>query len=565
MKYISTLLVMLCYAVVAQAQDKPVVEVSPDLRNIQITLTSGNSLPGKFTQNTSKDFDNYQLHELEPVAEPGVISKDRTALIDTAQAPACAGHNCQRVSLRLTQPLVANQTYILAIRKFTNEDAPVTVRFGVKAAPATPEKAAISKGPDVTKQRSQLTLRSKTAIDVAPNVTVYRKYYKIKPDNTGVEEAADAIPATTIKKTDILYVLDLGRKLIEGQDLDLYIQNGITNSLAQNVRAEGKLKLSGIPTKPEDIRLDVNLASTSAVHQKPVFELTGKFIPTRIYQVKGTEWIWEPTATADLGLRSTKSTNSVVLAPFTFSNYIGENWESTRPGRYQQRPPSFAENRDGTEVPIYADWVSTPWYRLSDIKFTTSPIKGEFDRNFKRKNLLASARFDLNFHRWRATVKDKSRILEQNFSEDVVKSMRIDYGWSLVPYLSFDAGGHVNNETVTNKKKEVSVLVPRHKILRGYTGFVLTLESNKFLLPVTFTIDESVFYLATRETIGYTTDTSAELRRLKGVHHRGVAKLSFALDPAKHYNLTIGYENGRLAPNFEYLNKVTVGFRFVYW
>ena len=60
----------------------------------------------------------------------------------------------------------------------------------------------------------------------------------------------------------------------------------------------------------------------------------------------------------------------------------------------------------------------------------------------------------------------------------------------------------------------------------------------------------------TLEIIGYTTTKGVGLQRLTGVHPHNKPDLSFFIDAAHHYSLDIAYENGRLAPNFEYLNTV---------
>jgi hypothetical protein len=553
--------------IAAAGQERLLVEVSSDRTEINIKFGSGQSMPARFGQFGFKNIGNYILHELEPLDEPGSVSKDRTDLLLSQPGPECLGFNCQTIKLHLRQALNVNQTYILVLQHFTNAGSPVTIRFDVKPSPSQPEKAAILKGPDAYNQRAQLLLRSKTPIEVAAQIEVRRLRYKLTPDNTGYVEDPDLITADVEQKTDTLFVLKLHRKLTENEDLNLSISDGISvkGQPGQSVRAEGKIKLGGIPTKPDEIRLDLNLASVAAVKQKPVFDLTGKLIPTRIYQVLDTDWIWEPTVNVDVGLRSTKSANSVTLAPLNFSKFFGENWKTFQAGRRPTTPPTLDRKyRDGTIIPTYANWMNTPWYRPSDIKFTWGP-KAEFDRNFKRKNILGSLSFDFDFHRWRASTSDKRRVLEQDFGEDVAKAMRINYGWSTVPYIRFDFGGHVSNETVNNAKKKVSVLVPRHKIFRTYFGLLTTFESNKFYLPLTFSIDESVFCLASPETIGFITDSGVGLRRLHGFHHRGKATLSFALDPAKHYSLSLSYENGRLAPNFEYLNKLTTGLRVVFW
>ena len=110
----------------------------------------------------------------------------------------------------------------------------------------------------------------------------------------------------------------------------------------------------------------------------------------------------------------------------------------------------------------------------------------------------------------------------------------------------------------------VSLVVPRHKILRGYVGFTGTAEWRVGSVPMTLTFDESLVYIGARETIGFPTDTGVGSRQLRGFHPHLKTEWSIAFDPAKRYNFTVTYENGRLAPNFEYLNKVSSGIKVQY-
>lgn len=114
------------------------------------------------------------------------------------------------------------------------------------------------------------------------------------------------------------------------------------------------------------------------------------------------------------------------------------------------------------------------------------------------------------------------------------------------------------------KGRDEGVLVPRHKIFRSYLGVAATFEINRLPTPITITVEEWLVHLGARELIGFTTDEGPFLRTLQGFHHRGKATFAFALDPSKHYNLTLTYENGRQAPNFEYLNKLTTGVKVIY-
>ena len=71
-------------------------------------------------------------------------------------------------------------------------------------------------------------------------------------------------------------------------------------------------------------------------------------------------------------------------------------------------------------------------------------------------------------------------------------------------------------------------------------------------------------HLARHEDIAFKTDEGVGFRSLRGFHHHGEAVWSVAFDPAQHYNFTVTYENGRTAPNFEYLNKVSTGFKIIF-
>jgi hypothetical protein len=207
----------------------------------------------------------------------------------------------------------------------------------------------------------------------------------------------------------------------------------------------------------------------------------------------------------------------------------------------------------------YADWKNTPWYYLADIKFYLGP-KAEFDRNFKRKNLVANTRLDFNFHRWLATIANQRAMItdpENGIGEEKGKSLEgINFGFQLVPYVSVDAGGHVNNETVHNDAG-ASVYVPRHAIFRTYFGFTGVFEWRLFDRPVSLNLDESAGYLAMEEQIGYVDDSGVFLRRVRGIQPHFKTSFDISFDPAKHYSLSLEYENGRQAPNFVYLNKFT--------
>lgn len=573
MKRILLLTLLTCACVLDCAgQEKPVAEPGAGGARVDVRFKDGRVMPARFAA-TAGELRRYRLVELEPVDEPGAATKDRTEWLNQQRPAECVGFNCEVLRVNFSQSLRAGQTFILAISDFTNDGLPVTLRFTVAPPPPEPEKAELTTGPDAFSLPSQIQLKSKENIVVADEVVVQRVFFTISPDGRTARKDSQKIKASALKITDRRYVLDLRGELVEGTEHFLTIEQGITGASGRPVVAEGKVKLPAIPTKPEKLRYNISVASNAAVHQRPIFELAAKLNPyhpdLRPRPAFGTEWLWEPTASIDVGLRSTKSANSVILAPLNFSRSFtllpastappaGPAPELRAPGAAPVTPPSVTKQ-------AYANWLSTPWHRPSDVKLTLGP-KAEFDRTFKRKNLLGSVRLDLNFHRWLASIERKRNLIKNSFDENVGANARLNFGLSVVPFAAFDFGGHVNTETVTKKVKgvEQSVVVPKHKIFRSYLGFVSTIEVPEFAMPLTLTIEESLVHLGTTEIIGFTTDDGAFLKPLRGFHHLGKASLLFALDPSKHYNFELKYENGRQAPNLEYLNKMTAGIKILY-
>lgn len=547
----------------AAAQTKPTIVVSPNLRELEIDSPAGSYLPRSFVEADGAQVGNYELYEVEPQDRPGEVTADRSALLGRPEFK-CGASGCNRLNIVLNSSLPPNQTFILRLKRYFPDGDAVTLRFATSApaAAATTTVATIGKGANAYDQLDELTLISTNPVKLHSPLTVKRVFYRIK--NGVPTKVEEQFTATTTWHTDQLYELHLDRKLVEGQTHVLVIDSGITDNAGTNVVADGKVELAAPPKKPEDRRLDMSLATVAAARQKAVFDLTAVIVPKRIYQVGDSNWLWEPKFNLDLGLRSTKSANSVVVAPLNFRNvFLEKVFEAKLP---KGDPPELlvntqAKDEAGHRVTGWETWRATPWYKPSDVEFTIGP-KGEFDRNFKRKNVLGAVRFDLNFHRWLGTIARKRQLLEDSYGKAISSQVAMNSGWRLVPYVAFDFGGHVNNETVSKKGK--SVFVPRHKIFRSYVGFLATIEWNTFGLPTSLNLEEYWVHLAARETIGFTTDSGVDLRQLRGFHPRSKATLDFAFDPSKHYTFSVGYENGRLAPNFEYLNKLSAGVKVVY-
>ncbi|MFZ0751652.1 MAG: hypothetical protein WAM70_19990, partial [Pyrinomonadaceae bacterium] len=454
---VAAMLVLSYFCCPTSAQTKPTLAVSENRREIKIDAPGGQSLPAAFSQREAVRRENYQLHEIEPADRPGEVSADRSGLLSQLGL-GCEGNSCKRLTIGLNSTLPPNQTFVLRIDKYFPDTSAVTIRFSTSMANAPAPTAAatvatIGKGANAYDQLDELTLITTNPVTLASPLTVKRMFFRLKD---GVVTPDQELFTATNTPHRGVYELHLDRKLVEGQTHVLVIDGGIKDSAGNNVRAEGKVELAPPPKKPEDRRIDMSLATVAAARQKAVFDLTTTFVPKRVHQVGDTNWLWEPKLTVDIGLRSTKSSNSVVFAPLNFRNvFLEDVFKAELPGG---GPPVLAttqvKDRAGRRVTGWDTWQATPWYKPSDVEFTVGP-KAEFDRNFKRKNLLGAVRFDLNFHRWLGTIARKRQLLEDSYGKPISSQIVLNSGWRLVPYMAFDFGGHVNNETVSKKGKSV--------------------------------------------------------------------------------------------------------------
>jgi len=502
------------------------------------------------------EIENYKLYEIQspndPVAMRGV---DQTTLISST-TPECE-FNCTRVVLTLTQPLDYGKTYMLKVEGLAFDGEPFPpVRIDIK------RKADIIPSLDSAETRREVVINSQVPVTAPSPVVVYEKTLEITDDNSKVREI-NVPRLATLKENGSSSANDLtlrlDRKLSEATTYNFVIRDGLTDGTGEKLTAQGTVKIPGLPGPPESPAFDFKISTAAGVHQKPLFDLVTTLARPNRYHL-GSRWYWEPKLTADLGLGQTKSKNSIILElPFRKILSV-QNLESVDEDSIDDLD---APKSEWAKIPRYLGWTRTPWHSLGGIKFNGGP-KFEADRRFSRINTLGSLRFDLRFHRWLSTIKDKRTYLNEDLAEGMGDRIPINFGFNVVPYVSFDAGGRATADVIENTKKNVRVVVPRFKIFRTYVGVSSLIQWRMFSFPMSLTLNEEGFYLATRETVGAVTDLGVDIRSLEGWHHRGTAAWDLYLDPAKRFSFNVSYENGRAAPNFEYLNKLTTGFRVVY-
>jgi hypothetical protein len=442
--------------------------------------------------------------------------------------------------------------------------------------PVTKEVAAkVNTAANVAKLYEQVRVTQDAPVSTAglAGVNVQRVTLRLTPDNDIIESKKD-IPASYIadkdaKANELKQTLDfeLGTRLSDGQQYLLRGPEQLVDAWGRPVKAEGKLKLPDVPKTDDDAKITGTLSAQAAVHQKAVFQLTGKFSPlSRDYLGGGRDHpgypnypnYWDPSLAVDIGLRSTKSANSIIATGLLRHWIDDDNCAGTA--------------KSDAVLVAYQKWVTSSPVCLSDVRFAIGP-RLETDRDFMRLNTLGEARFDFDFYRWHGSMSDRRKLIladlkgcrteKRNCKQLTGESDFLegpDFGFSFVPYLELDGGGHVNTETVKNTKPAATEIVPRHGIFRMYAGGVAEFDYRR----ITVKLDAAIIEMALPETIGFVTTTGVGLRNVSGIQPHSKASFDYSFDPAKHYSWNVAYENGRSAPNFEYLNKFTSGIKVIY-
>ena len=581
------LLCSLFLAGVVYAQETPSVTVGTGRNELRIKFDPMQSIPRPEAQKLEQ-IGNYEVHELlkpEELAGRAAAEIDRinalpdgddknkqlTALATTlrnpnrnllsATAPECR-LECARIKVMLATPLDYDKTYVLTISGSVMIDGnPVKpVEFKLE------KSATITEALNSKKTREELRIRGTGPINSPATLNISRKTLRINDEGTRAVDHIDNLAATASQPAGIpnLIEVTLAEKLNEAQSYTLLVPAGqITDGTGTAIETKGTITIPGLASPPDDPELSLAVETNAAVGQKPQFDFDLAWAPYKKYPWTRANWYWQPQVKVDVGLGDTKSDNAISLALLAHYSSIPSNLEplpkegepTLKTGTGQIRPSDI-------QLRTLYRWRHTPWYRLGSYDFFIGP-KLEADRAFNRINTLGNINFEFRFHRWVATIDEKRKLLAPQL-HDLASLVEIDNGYRVIPYISFDFGGNVKNETVENTTTKTSISVPRHPIFRSNVGIKTLFQWRMFSFPMTLTLDERLMHLADHEDIAFVTDDGVGFRSMRGFHHRGEVAWNLALDPAKHYNFTITYENGRKAPNFEYLNKVSTGFKVIF-
>lgn len=514
-------------------------------------------------QNYFRIGNNYKFYEL---VDPKGINIRAVPLENIAVNQVNVLQNGFRLQLNLNSALEYGKIYLLKINnaKFDGKELAV-LRVELSQEPTL----KVFNDP-----RNKMRLESNVELNDS-EVKVEKANLKISSDNQKLEIVPNSVAVDVQKVTPTQLNLNFKKELDEGRNH--YFRVNLKSDDGTNLKAKGKIFVPGLPTAPIDPIINLRLSSEFGGNFKPQFNLAG-YVTKVVAKSDNNLFYFEPILSVDLGLGNTKARNNIFLELPTLKTTLDlprkEGCKIKSAPVLRSNSADDSDNSKISEVqndevplPCYAEWKSRNPLSLYSVDFKVG-AKFETDKRFSRVNALGTARFDFNFDRWQHSVLNQRSYLALDLSNTPYKNsfddVQIKTGFTITPRIGFEFGKKLTTEIVENKTKSIRYEIGQNPIFRSYFGFASVFEFNYKPFPIKLSLTQDVYYLALSETSGEIRSNLLVLRRIKGFHPLGRASIDIALDPAKRYNFNISYENGRSAPNFEYLNVVRTGFRIVY-
>jgi hypothetical protein len=408
--------------------------------------------------------------------------------------------------------------------------------------------------PSPAEARSQIKVVSNVALTATKGqpVTVERAI---------VTQAADGtVKATSVRiagkidntnETDGI-TIDLLQRLPNGETSPVTV-TGLTDYYGAAVNPTGKIVIGGAPSNVADAFITTSFSATAGVHMTPAFGATGALAPwhpaVRAVFWPGSTVRVDPSVNFDVGTATTQSKNSVIIPSF-FSVPFYFGLPNLKPPRNKDMEVKLTPKQDETQ------WIPKGT-RPSVLNLSFGP-RFEIDTQYGGVNALGELRGELYLPSLSESAGVKQAALASGNPSIRDLLYLPNNGYAFAPYVQADGGGHITSQTESSGKS--SVTVPTYDIGRVYLGIYGTVQRGIF----TFSVDSSYVDIFSTETVAYTSNKVLYLRRVVGWQPNTTAGVAVTFDQAKHYGLTLGYQNGRSAPNFAYLNKVIGGVKVTY-
>lgn len=536
---------------------------------------------------------NYALYQISN-DNPGTnIQRDLDKVLEKERPFECSSakadrSDCQSMSVdfnfckngEVNDSCISSGYYIIQItglKTLTNNRSDSLIFEVDVSETASPPKTTIEAAIDGSRDR--IRIKSDSVITLQPTLDLKNEKYAISKDKKTIvsspeNQKAKVIDLQTGKEADGTrsgddFTLALDNSLSKARTHKLSIEDGITDSQQGKVKGtKGAITIQGLPPSPSSLNLETVLSFEGASGAKPIYDIDLKYNAQNLIPIRDCRLtlfvenpcFFQPKIEIDLGLGGSKSDNTIIVdLPFRTTIKAG------RKTSYGFTDKVFEGTDYKSRLPNYYGWTQTPLYK-GEIYFFAGP-KFESDRKFKRINLLGSLQLDFRSYRLLGSIKEQRDLLTgatYGVEKEKTDLVEIKTGNTFIPFVGIDFGRKVKNETVEIDNTNISETIPKYNIFRVYTGFSNTLETQLFRFPVNLTFEEKLFYLATEERIGSVVKGAIDIRKVEGFQHRGSVSFDFFFNQIRRYSFNITYVNGRKAPNFEYLNKVTAGFKIRY-
>jgi hypothetical protein len=433
------------------------------------------------------------------------------------------------VTVPLLKPLHGGAHYILSIR---SNDESLEVPFTNTTSLIVPDSAKVR---TILKVKSAINLKAA----VGQSVTVSRSVAK---GSTTTSENYSAI-ISQIDNDGL--VLVLRKELPSGKAAPLQLAvSGLTDNYGEAVKVQSKVQ--GAPSAPTNVSsafVTTQISAIAAVHSSPTFSGTGAIAPWH----PAVRMIWlpagiffDPAVTFDVGTSNAKASNSVIV-PSQFSR------------AFIFGLPSNAQNIDPTTLvhlsPAHPIGVNT----------TFGP-RAEFDTLHGGINLLGEFRAELYLSQLTQSVDVHKAVIAQG-NPAIRDLLELPAnGYSIAPYLQIDAGGHLTSQNISNPSGHPPASIPTYNISRIYLGIHGSAQRGRN----TVSVDGSYVDLLLGETVPVTVNKIVFAKTVSSFQPHTKLSYSLYLDDAKHFAGSISWEDGRTAPSFQYLNKVTAGLQVTF-
>jgi len=484
---------------------------------------------------------NYNLYEVQHPDDPRMKIEDLTSTYFAYPPGGCGaspvslpavGDWEQQFQLSLLAPLKFGVRYLLTIRNPADlnpdNNLLVTVFTGSASLLLEPQRG----------KNVELMVSSTVWLKAAKGDAVI---FKNKSDTPGKSDT-DLNGVVQLLTTRGVFVTLTGPLPVDQAGALQLTSQGLTDNYGNDIHAAGKVtpalentasSTAGQPPSITSAMVTSQFSATAAVHSTPTFSATGALAPwNQAIHMKdvsrGNAVYFDPVVNFDVGTNNSKSANSVIL-PSPFTHKGKDQADLTKSVTYSSLNSSFGPRE-------------------------------EFDTLYGGTNLLGEVRLDLYPSFWyHPAAAQKAALAAGNPAIRDLLQMP-DGGWSIVPYLQYDGGGHVTAQTISNTGKNPSAIIPTYDISRLYLGLVFagTYKSNSV------NIDGSWFDLFTQETVPTIVSKVTYAKTFAGWQPHFKGTYSFSLDRTKHYLLSFSWEDGRSAPSFGYGNKATGGVQVVY-